>query len=51
MIRPLLSLKRLSFSEKEGQVNYQYAAVLVVLIDDLPFVQEKSSQNMVIRAK
>jgi len=25
MIRPLLSLKRLSFSEKEGQVNYQYA--------------------------
>ncbi len=25
MIRPLLSLKRLSFSEKEGQVNYQCA--------------------------
>ncbi|MBA7664792.1 hypothetical protein ES703_72855 [subsurface metagenome] len=24
MIRPLLFLKRLSFSEKEGQVNYQY---------------------------
>jgi len=25
MIRPFLSLKRLSFSEKGGQVNYQYA--------------------------
>jgi len=24
MIRPLLSLKRISFSEKEGQINYQY---------------------------
>ena len=25
LIRPLLSLKRLSFSEKEGLINYQYA--------------------------
>jgi len=24
MIRPLISLKQLSFLEKEGQVNYQY---------------------------
>src|SRR4030042_3078472 len=40
MIRPLLSLERLSFSEKEGQVCYRYGqeASEVEGMDDLEFI-------------
>jgi len=40
MIRPLLSLERLSFSEKEGQVCYRYGkeAAEVERMDYLEFI-------------
>ena len=45
MIRPLLSLKRLSFSEKEGQVSYQYRKKTAELerMDYLEFIARVSS--------
>ena len=45
MIRPLLSLERLSFSEKEGQVRYRYGkdAKEVERMDSLEFIARVTS--------
>ena len=45
MIRPLLSLERLSFSEKEGQVSYRYGkeAAEVERMDYLEFITRVTS--------
>ena len=45
MIRPLLSLERLSFSEKEGQVSYRYGkeAAEVERMDYLEFIARVTS--------